>query len=290
MADQGANPPLAKLLGYDEDARLLIVNADDAGMCHAVNSSLVEVFGAGIVKSTTVMACAPWFREFVEIVRDVPEIHYGIHLTATSEWDTLRWGPIAGRERVPSLLDADGYFYRSEHDFFRHAKPEHVAIEFRAQIEFALAAGLTPTHLDAHMGAYHWDERFFRLAKAMAAEHGLTMRIGFAPRRDLLRAEGWAVADKLVWETYDVPVADRELFYKECIRRVAPGVTEMLCHPARPSDELRAICEQTADYRTFDFRFFTDPKTKAFLDDEGIVCIGFDQLQALQQKTSVIAP
>jgi hypothetical protein len=32
-----------QLLGYPADARLLIVNADDFGMCHAVNQAILRV-------------------------------------------------------------------------------------------------------------------------------------------------------------------------------------------------------------------------------------------------------
>ena len=32
---------LAQLLGYSDDARLLIINADDFGMCHAENVATI---------------------------------------------------------------------------------------------------------------------------------------------------------------------------------------------------------------------------------------------------------
>jgi len=110
------------------------------------------------------------------------------------------------------------------------------------------------------------------------------MRIGYAPRRDQLRAAGWIVPDRLVWDSYDVPINDREMYYKETFRRLSPGVTEVLIHPGRPGDELSAACGETAVHREFDWRFFTDPQTASFLESEGIVCIGYDQLQTLQQK------
>jgi hypothetical protein len=40
------------LLGYPSDARLLIVNAGDFGMCHAVNGAVIRAFENGVLCST----------------------------------------------------------------------------------------------------------------------------------------------------------------------------------------------------------------------------------------------
>jgi predicted glycoside hydrolase/deacetylase ChbG (UPF0249 family) len=48
-----------RLLGYPDDARLLIINADDFGMCHAVNSAIIQTLAEGIVRSTTLMVPCP---------------------------------------------------------------------------------------------------------------------------------------------------------------------------------------------------------------------------------------
>ncbi|MCH7578218.1 MAG: ChbG/HpnK family deacetylase [Chloroflexi bacterium] len=47
------------LLGYPPDARLLILNADDFGMYHAVNAAILRAFTDGVLSSTTVMVPCP---------------------------------------------------------------------------------------------------------------------------------------------------------------------------------------------------------------------------------------
>jgi chitin disaccharide deacetylase len=48
------------LLGYPVDARLLIINADDFGMCHAINEAIFRALKQGVLGSTTLMVPCPW--------------------------------------------------------------------------------------------------------------------------------------------------------------------------------------------------------------------------------------
>lgn len=141
-----------RLLGYPDDARLLIINADDFGMCHAVNAAVIHALIHGVLRSTTLMVPCPWALHAMHFLAAHPDIAFGVHLTAISEWADYRWGPVSSREQVPSLLDQDRYFYTFEHmpTFFAQVKEEHLEMEWRGQIEAVLAAGLKPTHLDWH--------------------------------------------------------------------------------------------------------------------------------------------
>ena len=55
--------------------------------------------------------------------------------------------------RASGLIDDDGYFWRDVASLRRHLVPEAAEAEMRAQVERAFAAGLAPTHVDAHMAA-----------------------------------------------------------------------------------------------------------------------------------------
>lgn len=133
--------------------KLLLIRCDDIGMSHSVNLAAKELIDAGLIFSVSVMVPCPWFDEAVSILKDNPQITVGIHLTLNSEWKNYRWGPVAGRSLVPSLVDSIGYFFPSRADFFaNNPKTEEVEIELRAQIEKALKSGLNISYLDYHMG------------------------------------------------------------------------------------------------------------------------------------------
>src|SRR3989442_7418874 len=96
-------------LGYPASARLLVIHADDLGMNHSVNRATFEALEKGWITSASILVPCPWFPEVVKWAKEHPNADLGIHQALNSEWTDLRWGPISGAGRVPSLVDENGY-------------------------------------------------------------------------------------------------------------------------------------------------------------------------------------
>ena len=101
---------LAERLGFKRDAKLIIVHADDVGVTHSVNAATVTALGTGLVNSASIMVPCPWFPEIADYAKAHQDVDFGLHLTLTAERIYYRWGPVAPRDKVPSLLDENGYF------------------------------------------------------------------------------------------------------------------------------------------------------------------------------------
>lgn len=73
------------LLGYPADAKLLIIHADDLGMCRSVNAAIFKALDEQAISSASAMVPCPCFGEAAEYAKRKPGRDLGIHLTLTSE-------------------------------------------------------------------------------------------------------------------------------------------------------------------------------------------------------------
>lgn len=271
-----------RLLGYPADARLLLINADDFGMCHSVNDAIIRTLQAGLVRSTTLMAPCPWAPQAIHFLAGRPEIPFGVHLTVISEWPDYRWGPLTSREKVPSLVDEAGYFYNFERmpEFLAQANLGQLEIEFRAQIEAVLAAGLRPTHLDWHALRIGGRGDIFEVMLGLAKEYGLALRVAGPARIEKVQSQGLPCNDDDFLDSYLLDPVDKSARYMQLLRRFPPGLTEWAVHPGLATAELMALDPGGYHFRQADFDFLMSPEARQVVRQEGIVLLDYRPLQA----------
>lgn len=273
------------LLGYPPDARLLILNADDFGMYHAVNAAILRAFTDGVLSSTTVMVPCPWGRHALQMLKDHPDIPFGIHLTIVNDFDTYRWGPLTPRDKVPSLVDEIGVFRRNEPSqaYLALLERDEVEVEFRAQIETVLAAKLAPTHLDWHCLRDGGRPDLFDLTLGLAKEYGLALRVFDDTLIERLQRQGLPTNDHEMVDSTRLETAGKTARYIQMLRDLPTGLNEWAVHPALGADEARAI-DGWWEKRAADFAFLISPETQNTIRDEGIIIQDYRALQAVWNR------
>ena len=284
---------LAEKLGFSRDSKLLIVHADDLGETHSVNAATIKAFETGLVNSASIMVPCPWFPEIADYAKSHPGADFGLHLTLTSERVYYRWGPVASKDKVSSLVDENGYFH---HDWTPATRinPKEVELELRAQIDRAYAMGLRPTHLDSHQyRLFDNGMELFEVAVRIAHDYKLPLfvvRDWFAGRPYLQSALSPAdiVIDHTVTVEPSVPPEKWADFYKTALKNLQPGVTEFVIHPGFADDELKAATRERdtwgAGWRQRDFDFFTSQEFRQLLTDQNISLITWREIASAARR------
>jgi chitin disaccharide deacetylase len=284
---------LAERLGYKPTDKLLIVNGDDAGMCHTANLATIECLEHGFMRCSTIMVPCPWFPEIAAYAKGHPDRDFGVHLCHTSEWGKYRWGPVAPCEQVTGLIDAEGYLWKDVPEVYSHATPEQALVEGRAQIRRALAAGIEVTHIDSHMGTLQLHPDYVKTYLQLAVEFDLPVRMaspdtlaraGHPELREAFAAKGILFPDYFVYDELKDEKANVMEFWRGIVRNLKPGVTELYIHAGMPTDELKAITGSWQT-RSQEFEVFThDEEMKRVMAEQKITLIGYRPLRDLQRK------
>ena len=213
----------------------LLIRTDDAGMSHSVNMALERLIQSGLPVSVSVMFPTPWHQETVEMLKRYPDVSVGIHLTLNSEWKNYRWGPVLGRTAVPTLVDAEGYFFSSA-DALNRNQPnlQEVERELRAQIERALRSGLKIDYVDYHMGTVMNRPDFRDITERLAREFRLGMSgyFGETSHDPQYAAAPAAKIDSLL----------------VMVDRLSPGLNMVVTHVGIDNAELGALLDMNTSF------------------------------------------
>jgi predicted glycoside hydrolase/deacetylase ChbG (UPF0249 family) len=208
----------------------LLIRIDDIGMNHSVNMALQQLADTKMPLSASVLFACPWYQEAVDILRQNPQITVGVHLALNSEWKWYRWGPVLGKEAVPSLVDTVGYFFPSSDEFLAHKYDlGEVERELSAQVERALRSGLKIEYVDFHMGTAAGTPELLAVAERIAAKYQLGMSPYFGEAEHSM---------------FDVPIAQKQSAFRAYVDSLTPGPLNLaVIHVAQSTPEIRALVD-----------------------------------------------
>jgi predicted glycoside hydrolase/deacetylase ChbG (UPF0249 family) len=262
----------------------MVIHADDVGMCHGANRAFVELSHHGTIGAGSVMVPCPWFPELAEIAAADPVLDVGVHLTLNAEQQGYRWGPVSRPSASAGLTDDDGYLWRSVADVRRHAHPDAVEAEWRAQVDRALAAGIDVTHLDAQRGsalAPEWCDRYVALGVDYDVPVLITSQLGgydpnnhladvteeqFAPFVAAARAAAMPVFGRVLETDFGRPRSG-PTDYEGQLHSSDEALVYCAFHPCRPGPgEIENIEPDAHHVRVDEYELFRTSSWKDWLD------------------------
>lgn len=260
--------------GQENDtSKLLLIRCDDIGMSHSVNLAAKELISTGLIFSASIMFPCPWYQEAVDILKNHLAVSVGIHLTLNAEWKNYRWGPVAGQDRVPSLVDENGYFFPSRATFFaNNPKLDEVEIELRAQIERALKSGLKISYLDYHMGTAVDNPEMRSIVEKLAIEYKL----------GISRYFGEIDADNMYADPIDSKI---DSLHKRLDNLSPDKIYLLVCHIGKDNDELRAMIDmnsfglkEMSKHRNAELNALKKAQSENIFEFKNIRLINYDDL------------
>ena len=270
-----------RMLGYPDDARLLIINADDFGMCNSVNEAIFRTLKEGLVRSTSLMVPCPWALHAMHFLSDHPEIPFGVHLTAICDSGDYSWGPVTPKDKVPDLVNQAGSFYSFEdfHSVLNQPSLDQLELEFRAQIETVLSAGFKPTHLDWHAIRLNSRVVIFDLMLRLAKEYGMAFRVMGGSFIQKVQSQGLPCNDYDVVDSYLLDPVNKSTRYAQMLHQLPAGLSEWAVHPGLENAELLAMEPDGNHCRQTDYDFFISQQAKDLMKQEGVILIDYRALQ-----------
>lgn len=262
--------------------KYLIVNADDFGIHHTVNEAVYRAFHEGILTSTSLMAGGAAFDEAADLVKKMPGIGVGVHLTLVGSLPG-----VAPKEEISSLIGEDGRLCESYinliiRDLQGKIKLEDVYREWDAQIQKIINRGITITHVDGHQHMHMWN-RFTPVAIELCKKYKIPcMRVsdekfffGFNGRNAFrsLAGTGLSLMSRLHRpELRKKEIQTNDHFYgmlygghfsedrmKKVLQNLSTGVTEFMCHPSASESSME---------ETFHWGYHGEWELKALLSPE----------------------
>lgn len=246
---------------------ILITRADDMGYTHSGNLAILDCLRKGIIRSAAILVVSPWFEEAAKMAREYSNLCFGVHLGIIGEWRGYRWRPVLPYSEIRSLVDEDGFLWRSPPEFWGH-NPDMAELEkeFRAQVELARKYGVRVDYIDTHY-IMPYDPNFRPIVERIGKDYGI-------PVSCLL---GEHELDD--FGIYSIPPEDKEKALAAILEGLEPGVHLLIGHPGYPSLENEALVHfdpkdvqmlGVGRLRAAETLAYTSPRIKRLVENRGI--------------------
>ena len=277
----------------------LIITADDYGMCSIVDKAIEDCARAGLLSTTNVIVNQGDYSNAKNLKKDFPNLSVGLH------WNVTDGKPLNPCDEVPSLLNPNtGEFWGVAEFISKFKKGQISKDELRKELisqynAFKDVCG-EPEYWNSHMNS-SLDFKTFHFFNSLAIELGMMKTRSF--RRVYIQPIGLkGVIDHLrefvkrlvldCWFGYQIPKtgtkmpdgkmthfnsSDKTIDIKNIGKNVMWGnkeIVELVIHPSISPDHHNF--GNLTTIRVDEWKMFTNPVTKEYLQSQNIDIVNFD--------------
>jgi chitin disaccharide deacetylase len=263
-----------------DDEIILITRADDMGYTHSGNLGTLSCLRGGFIRSAAILVIAPWFEEAAEMAGNNPDQCFGVHMGIIGEWRGYRWRPVLPYSDVPSLVDEDGFLWRSPAELWaNNPSMDELEKEFTAQVTLAQKKGVNVEYLDTHY-IMPYDSRIRPVVERIGKKFGLPI--------SCLLGEN-ELPD---FGIYSAPPQEKEAALVRVLKELKPGTNLLIAHPGFPSVENDALIHSepkdvqavgVGRNRAAETAAYTSPRIKQVVEELGIQVLSYREFCASRQ-------
>lgn len=215
------------MIKLSEEIRL-IVRGDDMGMTYSNLLAVERCFEEGILTCAAILAVAPWAEAAAKLAVEHRNWCIGVHLATIGEWRGYRWRPVLPYDKVPSLVDKNGFLPQSPKEFYA-LNPDYGELEeeFRAQIALLRKWGVELSYIDMHYILGDKDPKYLDVVRRIAADEGLPI-------------SGYS-GEKRMRGVYSDPPWMKEALLAKQLEELKPGLWLLVSHLLVDSPESQAL-------------------------------------------------
>ena len=213
--------------GQCQDIKL-IIRGDDFGMTQGSLVAFERAFNEGVLQCGAMVVPGPWSEAASELARKNPGWCVGIHLCLFGEWRGYRWRPVLPYDKVPSIVDEDGFLYQSPNQLFAHKpKLEEIDAELRAQVLLAKKRGVNIAYVDTHYIGLNSYPGIDQVIKKLASDFGVPI--------------SGEVGERHMRTVYTTPIDQKLKSAVQNLEALTPGLWLWVSHIGIDSPEQRAL-------------------------------------------------
>lgn len=275
----------AERLGYPPGVPVVLPELAGPGVTYEAEAAVAGLLDDGLTASVSASAPGPWFPRFAAWRRGRPDACVGLALTLNCESTGHRFRPLTGPDT--SLVDPQGYFWRTIVQTTINASPEDVERELVAQLRLAQESGLRVSHFTTHLGVLFARADLTEVYLRLSQRHWIP-----APVVELtpdvlsdLAAAGFPVEGELVdlVARYPLPKLDdfavlpatesyeqKRRLLVEILDALPGGLTQITFRPATEGASL-AAAGGDARQGVWDDRLLRDELVHQVLEDRGAI-------------------